>query len=132
VDAKSSRADAEKAESVLLSKHSRLRSSREIKETLKVREYESRGPLLHCVARQNTLNYSRLAVVTPKKLGKAVIRNRLRRVIKAAFAKIWRNLAKNIDLIVFPRVKAIGQPADKVTQALVKQLGRLYSDHKNS
>jgi ribonuclease P protein component len=117
----------------LLSKRSRLRSSREIKETLKVREYESRGPLLHYVARQNTLNYSRLAVVTPKKLGKAVTRNRLRRVFKAAFAKIWRNMAKNRDLIVFPRVKAIGQPTDKVTQALIKQLGRLlYSDHKNS
>jgi len=84
------------------------------------------------VARQNTLNYSRLAVITSKKLGKAVTRNRLRRVFKAVFAKIWRNLAKNIDLIVFPQAKAIGQPADKVTQTLVKQLGRLYSDHKNS
>lgn len=116
----------------MLSKRSRLRSNQEIKAALKEREFESRGPLLHYVARHNTLNYSRLAVVTPKKLGKAVTRNRLRRVFKAAFANIWRNIAKNVDLIIFPRAKAIGQPVDKVTQTLVKQLGRLYSDHKNS
>jgi ribonuclease P protein component len=109
----------------LLPKRSRLKSGREIKAILKEREFESKGPLLSLVARENSLGHPRLAVVTPRTLGRAVDRNRLRRVFQAAFANIWRKKAKNIDIVLFPRQKALGLKTDQAEKALWEQLMKL-------
>jgi ribonuclease P protein component len=42
-------------------------------------------------------------VVCSKRLGNAVVRNRIRRVYQATIYKIKNNIAKNIDIVVIPR-----------------------------
>ena len=109
----------------MLPKKARLSSEREIRQTIKTKQYESRSHLLYLVAQENTLDVSRLAVVTPKKLGKAVVRNRLRRIFQAAFVKIRHKIAKNINLVIFPRPSAIGKTAGDAEVGLVKCLNRI-------
>ena len=109
----------------MLPKSARLSSEREIKKTLKDKQYESKGPLLYVAANENSLSESRLAVVIPKKLGKAVARNRVRRVFQAAFDNIRRKIAKNIDIVVFPRSAAFGLKTPDIEAGLVKCLSRI-------
>lgn len=104
VVAKFWRAEEKREENVLLPKPERLSNSSDIKATLKVKQYTSSTPLLSLVARDNKQLFSRLVVVTPKKLGNACKRNRIRRVYYAAYGKIRHKIAKNIDLVVFPRI----------------------------
>jgi len=101
----------------LLPKRERLTREHEIKGVIRTKQYESKSPLLYFVARDNILQFSRLAVVTPKKLGKAVKRNRIRRQIFEVFAKIKPKILRSVDLVVFPR-----------TTALAQGFGGLFSD----
>lgn len=109
----------------MLPKSARLSSEREIRQTIKDKQYESKSPLLYLVANDNSLDESRLAVVIPKKLGKAVARNRVRRVFQAAFANIRHKIAKNIDLVVFPRSAAFGKTAPEIEVGLGECLNRI-------
>ena len=109
----------------MLPKSARLSSEREIRQTIKDKQYESKSPLLYLVANDNSLDESRLAVVIPKKLGRAVTRNRLRRLFQAAFARIKHKIAKNIDMVVFPRSAAIDKPVADIEVGLGKCLNRI-------
>lgn len=93
----------------MLPKRERLAREQEIKGVIKAKQYESKGPLLYFVARDNSQQFSRLTVVTPKTLGKAVKRNRLRRQVFEVFGKIKPKISKNVDLVVFPKQTALGQ-----------------------
>ena len=94
----------------MLPKPERLSKDSEIKATLKAKHYTSKSPLLSLVGRANREACSRVVVVTPKKLGNACKRNRIRRVFSAAYSKIRLNIAKNVDLVLFPK-KIDGEPS---------------------
>ncbi|MBU0672061.1 MAG: ribonuclease P protein component [Candidatus Margulisbacteria bacterium] len=106
----------------MLPKSARLSKEREIKRTIRAKQYEARRPLLYLVAMDNSHAESRLTVVIPKKLGKAVVRNRMRRVIQAVFGNIRHKIAKNIDIVVFPRHAAVGAESRSVESELGKCL----------
>ncbi|NQT29881.1 MAG: ribonuclease P protein component [Candidatus Saganbacteria bacterium] len=106
----------------MLPKKKRLSRQSEIKATINQRQYQKRSPLLSLVARDNGLANSRVVIVTPKKLGKAVTRNRLRRVFQGGLLKIWHKIAKNIDIVVFPRHTAIGISSDEAATVLLRCL----------
>jgi ribonuclease P protein component len=108
----------------LLPKKERLSREREIKDVLQARQYESKSPLLHLAARDNQLPNSRLAIVTPGKLGIATTRNRLRRVFVAAYCKIRHKIAKNIDFVIFPRHASVGVSTDRAAEEVLKALRR--------
>ena len=52
--------------------------------------------------KQNSLNYARIGISIPKKSGNAVIRNRMKRQIRAAIADSF-NLTLSVDLILIAR-----------------------------
>ena len=91
----------------MLPKLERLRSERGIRHALNAPEFDRRTPLLHLVGRRNDLGFSRLVVITPKKLGKAVQRNRLKRVTVEAFKKARAGARSGLDLAIFPRRRVI-------------------------
>ena len=103
----------------------RLTRDRDIKRTLKTKQYTSRSSLLYLVGRENSLKNSRVAVVTPKKLGSAVERNRIRRLFKAAFSQAKSSLTKNLDLVLFPSREAKQKKTKDVELALKKALSKL-------
>lgn len=51
----------------------------------------------------NNSDTSRMAVVCSKKIGNAVVRNKTKRRVAAAMAKIWHKIAKNIDMVIILR-----------------------------
>jgi ribonuclease P protein component len=116
----------------LLPRRNRLSKEGEIKRVLKARHYEGNSPLLYLVASDNLLENSRLAVVTPKKLGNAIVRNRLRRVFAAAFSKIRHNLAKNVDFVLFPRKSAAELGMQDAKEAIIDCIRGYCLNDQNS
>ncbi len=62
------------------------------------------------LARPNDLGGPRLGVTITKKVGVAVVRNRLRRLIKEAFRRVRPLEGQGLDLVVIPR-KTLNYPA---------------------
>ena len=108
----------------MLPKAERLSRDREIKAVLRSRQYQSNNTLLRLTASDSQQTASRLVVVTPGKIGNAVTRNRLRRVFMAAYSKIKHKIAKNVDIVLFPRPAAIGKSVDLVADCLLSDLAR--------
>ena len=91
----------------MLPREARLSREDEVRRVIRTKQFEGNSPLLYLVAMENTLVNSRLAVVTPKKLGNAVVRNRTRRIFAAAFYQIRHKIAKNMDFVFFPKKTAV-------------------------
>ena len=63
---------------------------------------ESRGPLL-VYARPNGLPHPRVGLSTSRKVGNAVRRNRIRRLLREAFRLMQHDLPRGYDLVVVVR-----------------------------
>ncbi len=73
----------------------------------------------------NQLGYTRLAVIAPKRLGKAVIRNKVKRRIKdMVFNRRYDQLAESLDIAIILGEKTAGmdywQLDDELTRLLSK------------
>lgn len=51
----------------------------------------------------NNLNYNRFGIVSSKKVGNAVIRNRARRQMRAIIQKNWDQISKGHDFVIVAR-----------------------------
>lgn len=109
----------------MLPKRERIARGSEIKAIIREKQFEGKAPLLYFVGRENGLGFSRATIVTPGKLGNAVIRNRLKRVFSEAYRKKRHNIAKNIDFVIYPRRSAIGAGLKTVLSGLDKCLAAL-------
>ena len=87
----------------MLPKRERLAREREIKGVIRTKQHTGRSPLLYLVAKDNNLQFSRIAVVAPKRLGNSVERNRIRRRLRAVFAGLKQKMETCVDLVVYPQ-----------------------------
>jgi len=60
----------------------------------------------------NGLGYTRLGLIVGKKVGKAVVRNRIKRLIREAFRLSQHELPAGLDVICIPRPGRIGTLQD--------------------
>lgn len=72
----------------------------------------------------NSLGYYRVAVATSRKLGNAVIRNRIRRRVRAALCRIFKEETGH-DIVIFPGIIAKNMIFFELEQGLAKLLDRI-------
>lgn len=91
---------------------------------------ESRGPLV-VYARPNGLSWPRLGLSTSRKVGKAVRRNRIRRLLREAFRHLQFDLPSGYDLLIVIRPHEPLRLAEyqKLLQALVVRLHAAWQRH---
>lgn len=70
----------------------------------------------------NDLPHNRYGVITSKRLGKAVRRNRIRRQIKEALRLLHPNLKQGLDMVVIPKQIVLGKPFRAIQNALEQKL----------
>jgi ribonuclease P protein component len=83
-------------------KSRRLRTREEFSAVYDAKVRESRGPLM-IYGRPNRLSHPRLGLSTSRKVGTAVRRNRIRRLLREAFRHLQHDLPAGYDLLIVIR-----------------------------
>ena len=107
----------------------RSRDFRRVKENGSV----ARNPLLVLVFARNEEKYSRAAVVASKKIGNAVVRNKVKRRVRASLDLIWRRVIPSWDLIFYARpviTKATYEEIQQAIGCLLTQTGLIDDEIK--
>jgi ribonuclease P protein component len=64
------------------------------------------NPVLVMYVLSNGKEYNRIGISVSKKVGKSVVRNRVKRLIKEAYRKYSGRIAKGYDLVLIARMQA--------------------------
>lgn len=67
-----------------------------------------RGRYFHLVFQPNERGFSRLGVVVSKRIGKAVVRNRIKRWFREVFRKNKAVLARPVDMVLIAQKDILG------------------------
>ena len=89
------------------------------------------GPYLVLYARKNRTGINRVGITVSKKLGKAHIRNRIRRRLREVYRLNEEQFLPGWDIVVVARSKAVEAPFDALTRsylALAKKAGILHKE----
>ena len=71
----------------------------------------------------NGLEHSRVGLTTPRKLGIAVERNRIRRRIREIVRRAWSAIPRGFDIVVNPRRSACARDFEELRTELLVLLG---------
>ena len=69
-----------------------------------------RGRYFTLIYLTNDLSYSRMAVVASKKVGRAVVRNKVKRRLRTLYRRNKQMLQKNLDLVIIAKKEAHAVP----------------------
>ncbi len=78
---------------------------------------------------KNSSPYNKLGITTPKKLGNAVIRNRAKRIIRAAYRECEQYIPLGYDLVVVARNKIVDKKSSDIKCFFMNRL--LYDMRRN-
>ena len=98
-----------------------------LKENREFRRAYSRGksyvsPDLVTYVIKNNNNNLRIGITTGKKIGKAVERNRSRRIIRAAYYQLSNNIPKGYDIVFVARTKTPFKKSKDILKSMTKHL----------
>ncbi|MBZ0291986.1 MAG: ribonuclease P protein component [Anaerolineae bacterium] len=79
---------------------------------------------IHVRVAQNALDHNRYGFVTSKKLGNAVVRNRIKRVLREVIRHLHPQLRTGFDVMIVARQAIIGQPYAGVARIVEQALKR--------
>ncbi|KGG80076.1 ribonuclease P protein component [Caloranaerobacter azorensis] len=96
----------------------KLRNSREFKRVYKYGDsYANKYLVIFFI--KNNLNYNRVGFSVTKKIGKSVVRNRIRRLIKEAYRLNCDKLKQGYDLVFIPKRVAVEQGYKEIESAML-------------
>lgn len=101
-----------------------------VKENYEFRRIYAKGrsgvsPQLVIYVRQNHSGHNRIGVTVSKKLGNAVVRNRVRRRIREIFRLNQKELVQGYDMIVVARTRAVSAEYHELDRAFLTVCGKL-------
>ena len=82
-------------------------------------------PLIVTYASKNRLGHNRIGITVTKKIGKAVCRNRCKRIIRAAFAQVNTQIEQGWDFVFVARMKTPQAKSTELEPVLKKQIQSL-------
>ena len=80
------------------------------------------SPVLVTYVMRNRCGFVRIGITTSKKIGKAVLRNRSRRIIREAFRNIMEDVSGSYDLVFVARGKTPYVKTGDILRAMKKEL----------
>ena len=101
-----------------------------IKENFEFRRVYKRGKssadsILAVYMFKNYNKPARLGITVSNKIGKAVVRNKIRRRIKNSFHPMQTNLKAGIDIVIVARTRAVSADFVQIERSLEKNLKKL-------
>ncbi|MFA4925564.1 MAG: ribonuclease P protein component [Candidatus Aminicenantales bacterium] len=104
----------------------RIRSKKDFNEIYR-KGRRFKGQFFHLVFQPNGLNYSRVGVVVSKKVGKATVRNRVKRRLRELFRRNKQLLAGHFDLVFIARPEIVQLDWDRLKEEYRSMISRLVS-----
>jgi len=104
----------------------RIAAARDI-EALKKSEKKIKGKYVIIVFRENNLSYARLLVVVSSRVGNAVMRNRIKRIIREIFRKQLRDIA-GYDLMIIARTVSADAGYREIEKDILSRIKSLGGD----
>lgn len=87
-------------------------------------------PLIVTYACKNRLGRNRIGITATKKIGKAVCRNRCKRIIRAAFHQVEPQIGQGWDFVFVARAKTAQAKSSELVPVLKKQIMSLTKPDK--
>jgi len=90
-------------------------------------------PYFSMYVKKNDLGRTRLGVSISKKVGKSVVRNRLKRRIKEIFRNNFKNIKKGFDVVISAKPEIAKTEYLKIAREIRNTLkrGRIWDDSKS-
>lgn len=88
----------------------------------------SRNSILKVIAVPNGLDRTRMGIITGKRFGNAVRRNRVKRVIRESFRLAKHDIPKGLDIVVIPLREKEESTLDSTRHSLVKLVTRVAAE----
>ena len=89
------------------------------------------SPVLVTYVGKNRLGINRIGITTGKKIGKAHLRNRARRVIREAYRALAPRLTQGHDFVFVARVRTTFCPMQEVYHAMEKQMNPYFQSSRH-
>ena len=83
------------------------------------------SPVLVTYVMKNKYGNLRYGITTGKKIGKAVMRTRCRRVIRAAYYQLYKDIKPGYDFVFVARTRTSQVKSQKVYEAMKKHLSQM-------
>ncbi len=80
------------------------------------------SPVLVTYVMKNRCGSVRIGITTGKKIGKAVLRNRARRIIREAFRTLSGEIGTGVDLVFVARTKTPFVKSNDILRSMKKEL----------
>jgi len=107
----------------------RVKKNKEFQAIIKSgKSFANREFVIYYIEKQDQTHF-RVGISVGRKLGKAVQRNRLKRLIREAFRELESRISPNVDMIIIARKNSIDLPYDRVKNSIVHLLKRLNLFH---
>ncbi|WP_218082701.1 ribonuclease P protein component [Anthocerotibacter panamensis] len=107
----------------MLPKPCRLRQHRQFEEIYR-KGRRVRSPLMTLYYLPNRTEQTQVGIVTSRKVGIAVVRNRLRRLVREVLRERWPALRPGFNLVVVLQSTAVGATLGEIDQQLGSLLER--------